>query len=432
MNYTEARVYLDEVSKYGSVLGLESMKELLGRLGDPQDSLKFIHISGTNGKGSVLAYLSTILSGAGYRTGRYISPTLFSYRERIQVDEVYIEKDSLARHVTAIAEAAEDMKANHLGSPTAFEIETALAFLYFKEKNCDIVTLETGMGGALDATNVIRTPVLEVIASISMDHMDFLGDTLEKIARQKAGIIKPHTKVASAAQQPEAARVIAETCEKNGCFCRTVDPAQITDICYGYETQTFSYKTWSNVKIRLAGSYQILNAALALEAVEALRELGYRLSDAQVYQGFLNTHWRGRFTLLQKEPAVIIDGAHNQGAAQELRRSLELYFPGKKLYYIMGMFKDKDYNKVIELTAPVAEHIITVETPNNPRALPAYALKEAVSKVNPSVEAAGSIAEAVKKALEQAGKEDALIIFGSLSFLGEAEKVVQSGGNNHG
>ena len=157
MNYKEARVYLDEVSKYGSVLGLESMRELLRRLGDPQNELKFIHISGTNGKGSVLAYLSTILSGAGYRTGRYISPTLFSYRERIQVDGEYIEKESLACHVTAIAAAAEDMQKAGLPSPTVFEIETALAFLYFKEKRCDIVTLEVGCGGLLDATNVITT-----------------------------------------------------------------------------------------------------------------------------------------------------------------------------------------------------------------------------------------------------------------------------------
>ena len=160
MNYAEARVYLDEVSKYGSVLGLESMRELLHRLGDPQNDLKFIHISGTNGKGSVLAYLSTILTGAGYRTGRYISPTLFSYRERIQVDEAYIEKEALARHVTAIAAAAESMKADGLAGPTVFEIETALAFLYFREQGCDIVTLETGMGGLTDATNVITTTVL--------------------------------------------------------------------------------------------------------------------------------------------------------------------------------------------------------------------------------------------------------------------------------
>lgn len=428
MNYTEARVYLDEISKYGSVLGLESMKELLDRLGNPQDDLKFIHISGTNGKGSVLAYLSTVLSGAGYRTGRYISPTLFSYRERIQVDQEYIEKDALARHVTKIAAAVEDMKTAGLAGPTAFEIETALAFLYFKEKRCDIVTLETGLGGLLDATNVIRTPVIEVIASISMDHMDCLGDTLEKIAQQKAGIIKPNTLVVSAAQQPEAAKVIADTCKEKNCSLRTVDPTQLRDIHYGYDLQSFSYKAWVNVQIRLAGSYQIQNAALALEAVEALREVGYQLSDEQVRAGMLNTVWRGRFTLLRRDPVVIIDGAHNPGAAQELKQSLELYFPGKKLHYIMGMFKDKDFQTVIELTAPLAEDIITVETPHNPRALSAEALKEAVEAVNPQTKAAESIAQAVKMSLERAGKEDVIIIFGSLSFLGEAEKAVLNGG----
>lgn len=432
MNYTEARVYLDEVSKYGSVLGLENMRELLGRLGNPQDDLKFIHISGTNGKGSVLAYLSTILSGGGYRTGRYISPTLFSYRERIQVDEQKIEKESLAHHVTAIAKAIEEMKAENAGNPTAFEVETALAFLYFKEKDCDIVVLETGLGGALDATNIIKTTVMEVIAPISMDHMEFLGDTLEKIAMQKAGIIKPHTAVVSASQEPDAKKVLDHVCKENQCSIYMVDPAQITDVLYDVEEQQFSYKNWKNVKITLAGSYQILNAALALEGVEELRRLGYHLTDEQVRQGLYRAVWRGRFTLLSKNPAVIIDGAHNPGAAKELKHSLDLYFKGKDLYYIFGVFQDKDYQEVIRLTAPLAKHIVTVQTPGNPRALPADELKEAVQAVNPSVEAGQSIQEAVKKSLQLAKNEDAIIIFGSLSFLGEAEKAVKGEEKNHG
>ncbi len=424
MNYKEARVYLDEVSKYGSVLGLESMRELLHRLGDPQNELKFIHISGTNGKGSVLAYLSTILSGAGYRTGRYISPTLFSYRERIQVDGEYIEKESLACHVTAIAAAAEDMQKAGLPSPTVFEIETALAFLYFKEKRCDIVTLEVGCGGLLDATNVITTTLMEVIASISMDHTDLLGDTLAKIAAQKAGIIKPDTMVVSAQQKSEAAQVIEDTCKEQHCTLQMVDESKISNVHYGAEGQTFSYKTWENVAISLAGSYQIKNAALALEGVEALRKLGYALSDQQVREGLLHTAWRGRFTTLRRDPTVIIDGAHNPAAALELKESLERYFPGKTLYFVMGMFKDKDYAQVIDLTAPLARHIITVETPGNPRAMPARELAEAVGKVNPSVEWADSVAHGVEKALAMAGKEDAVIVFGSLSFLGEAVDAV--------
>ena len=432
MNYTEARLYLDESSKYGSVLGLENMRELLKRLGNPQDALRFIHIAGTNGKGSVLAYLSTILSGAGYRTGQYSSPTLFAYRERIQVDGVYIEKEALARLVTRIAAAVEQMHAEGAGTPTEFEIETALAFLYFREKRCDIVVLETGLGGAQDATNIIRTPVLEVITSISMDHMAQLGDTLEQIARQKAGIIKPHTLVACAAQPPEATRVIEEVCAANHSPCRMVDEAQLSDICYGYKAQTFSYRNWKQVRIRLAGSYQISNAALALEAVESLREAGFRLSDEQVLQGLFNTCWRGRFTLLREHPAVIMDGAHNPGAARELRRSLETYFSGKKLYYIFGMFRDKDYQTVIEVTAPLAEHIITVQTPGSARALPAEELKQAVERVNPSVEAAASIQQAVEKSLRLAGSADVIVIFGSLSFLAEAEKAVQNGGSSCG
>ena len=415
---------MDEVSKYGSVLGLESMRELLRRLGDPQNELKFIHISGTNGKGSVLAYLSTILSGAGYRTGRYISPTLFSYRERIQVDGEYIEKESLARHVTAIAAAAEEMQKAGLPSPTAFEMETALAFLYFKEKRCDIVTLEVGCGGLLDATNIITTTVMEVIASISMDHTDLLGDTLDKIAAQKAGIIKPDTLVVSAQQKSEAAQVIEDTCKEQHCTLQMVDESKISNVHYGAEGQTFSYKTWENVAISLAGSYQIKNAALALEGVEALRKLGYALSDQQVREGLLHTAWRGRFTTLRRDPTVIIDGAHNPAAARELKDSLERYFPGKTLYYVMGMFKDKDYAQVIDLTAPLARHIITVETPGNPRALPARELAEAVARVNPSVEWADSVAHGVERALAMAGKEDAVIVFGSLSFLGEAADAV--------
>lgn len=424
MNYEEAREYLDQVSKGGSVLGLDNMRELLKRLENPQDSLKFVHISGTNGKGSVLAYVSTVFKEAGYRTGRYISPTLFSYREKIQVNESFIGREDLARLTEEVKKAAEEMQNSGKGFPTIFEIETALAFLYFAEQKCDIVILETGLGGALDATNVITTSVMEVITSISMDHMEFLGDTLGKIALQKAGIIKPHTSVVSAVQDMEAMEVIRDVCRKKECVFDTVDQEQIKDISYGYEGQSFSYKDWKNIKISLMGSYQIKNAALALEAIEALRKLGYELNDKAVYQGMKTAVWKGRFTVISKEPFIIMDGAHNQAAAEELVRSLKLYYPGKKFYYIFGMFRDKDYHQVIRLTAPLAEHIVTVETPENPRALPAEELKKAVAEVNPSVEAAGSLRMAVNQVMEQIDKDAVIVIFGSLSFLGEAELAV--------
>lgn len=424
MNYEEAREYLDQVSKGGSVLGLDNMRELLKRLGNPQDSLKFVHISGTNGKGSVLAYLSTVFKEAGYRTGRYISPTLFSYREKIQVNEKFIGREDLSRLTEKVKAAAEEMQNCAAGDPTIFEIETALAFLYFVEQKCDIVILETGLGGALDATNVITTPVMEIIASISMDHMEFLGDTLGKIAYQKAGIIKPDTSVVSAMQQPEAMDVICNVCRERDCTFQTVDPEQIKDISYGYEGQSFSYKNWENIKISLMGSYQIKNAALALEAINALRKLGYDLKDRAVYQGMKKAIWKGRFTLISKDPVILMDGAHNPAAAEELVCSLKLYYAGKKFYYIFGMFRDKDYAQVIRLTAPMAEHIITVQTPGNPRALPAAELKEAVAEVNPSVEAAESLRMAVNQVMERIDSDSVVVIFGSLSFLGEAEMAV--------
>lgn len=424
MNYQEARLYLDELSKYGSVLGLESMRELLKRLGDPQKDLRFVHIAGTNGKGSVLAYLSTVLTQAGYRTGRYLSPHLCSVRERFQVDGQMISRENFVRHLTAVAEAAEEMADADVGRPTYFEVGTAVAMLHFRETNCDIVVLETGLGGSLDATNVVETSVLEIITSISRDHMEVLGDTLEKIAGEKAGIIKPHTMVVSARQEPEAARVLEEVCRARQCTLDTVDLDQVIPLSRGLEEQCFTYKGWEQVRIGLTGTYQLKNAALALESVLELRKLGFAISDQQVYEGMRRTVWRGRFTPIAREPAVILDGAHNEGGARELRDSLQLYFGGKKLYYIFGILKDKAYEKVIDLTAPLASRIITVETPDNPRAMPAQELKAAVAAVNPAVEAAGSLREAVHRAYGLAGRDDVIVIFGSLSFLSDVEQCV--------
>ena len=249
MDYREARVYLADAAKYGSVLGLENMGELLRRLGNPQDDLKFIHISGTNGKGSVLAYLSTVLKEAGYRVGRYISPTLFSYRERIQVNEEYIEKEPLARLTGRIAEAAAGMVQEGRAHPTVFEIETALGFLYFREKACDIVVLETGLGGLEDATNVVKTTLLEVITPISMDHIGILGDTLREIAEKKAGIIKSDTVVVTAEQEPEAMEVIRRRAKEKECRLFMEEKARLSDIRYGYEKQYFSYGGYENLEI---------------------------------------------------------------------------------------------------------------------------------------------------------------------------------------
>ena len=426
MNYEEARVYLDSVAKYGSVLGLENMRELLLRLGDPQKELKFIHISGTNGKGSVLAYLSTILKEAGYRVGRYISPTLFSYRERIQVNEDYINKESLAKHTEKIKEAIEGMLADGKPHPTQFEIETVLSFLYFLEQKCDVVVLETGLGGAEDATNIITTSILEVIVSISMDHMQFLGDTLEKIAIQKAGIIKKHTSVVSVLQEPEAMKVIEERVKEQECILSVADFRQADHIVYGLNRQGFSYGGYEDLEISLAGSYQIKNAVTAVEAVKALQRLGWVITEAALRNGLKNTRWRGRFTPICERPLMIMDGAHNPDGARMLKESIEQYFKGRRILYLCGVFRDKEYEKVIQTVAPYSEHMIAIATPGNPRALPAEELAAAAGKYIANVWPEPTIASAVKRAFHMADREDDVILaFGSLSFLGELERTVK-------
>ena len=406
MNYEEARVYLEEASKSGKSPGqFEVYPYFRNQRKGFRAGLSFYH---TDGGG--------IPGGTVY----------FPYFVFLQRADTGKRRADRKRSPGETCDSSiKDMEEHHLTNPTPFEIETALSFLYFQEKKCDLVVLETGLGGALDATNIIKTPVMEVITPISMDHMAFLGDTLEEIAAQKAGIIKPYTKVVSGPQEDGARKVLEERAKEQGASLEFLDMEEVKDIHYGYEKQSFTWRDFDQVEISLAGSYQILNAALALQSVTMLQELGYSVSRENIYEGFRKTHWRGRFTLISKEPVVIMDGAHNPGAARELEHSLKLYFPHRHIRYIFGIFQDKDYKQVIQITAPLADHIITVQTPDNPRALPAEELKEAVACVNPFVEAAKSIEQAVEKTLEEAKPEDVVIIFGSLSFLGEAERNVK-------
>lgn len=426
MDYREAREYLAEVGKTGSVFGLENLTELLKRLGNPQDQLKFVHISGTNGKGSVLAYLSTILKEAGYRVGRYISPTLFSYRERIQVNEEYISREALTELVEQIKTEITAMEAEGMNCPTVFEVETAMAFLYFLQKKCDIVVLETGLGGDTDATNVVKTTVLEVLVSISLDHMGYLGNTLAEIAGHKAGIIKPGTVVVSTLQEPEAMEVIRKRSAEQNAELRVADYRQSRDVCYGIGSQSFSYGGYQDVEIHLSGSYQIKNAVVALESVKALRSIGFAISDEQMRDGFAKTVWNGRFTVVNEKPLFIIDGAHNRAGAEELRKSIESCLPGRRIFAICGIFGDKEYEEILQKTAPYIERMITIETPDNPRALPAEKLAQAARKYIADVHPAQSIRQAVEESFASATEEeDVILAYGSLSFLGEIRKEVE-------
>lgn len=427
MTYKEARVYLDGVSKYGSVLGLDTVRGLLYELGDPQKELRFIHVAGTNGKGSVLAFISTILSEAGIRTGRYISPTVVSYLERIQIDGKWIPEAEFAELVEEIQKAIVRMEAKGLHGPTVFEIETAIAFLYFRKMQCGIVVLETGLGGKEDATNIVEHTLAAVFTPISRDHMGFLGETPEEIAEQKAGIIKPGCIVISAPQEPGAKMVLKERAAEQGCEIRFAEPEGAAVTQEDYRGQTFSYGGMRNLNIRMAGTYQIINAVTAWEAVRALGEAaGMQIPEGAVRRGFEKARWPGRFTCLRESPVFLVDGAHNAAGARWLRNSVERYFQGRRLLFIMGVFRDKEYERIAQIMAPLAERIYTVDLPDATRTLPAEELKKAAEPYcSGRVLAMGDIGRAVEEAMKDAGEEDVILAFGSLSYLGRVMEIVR-------
>lgn len=424
MKEREVVEYIEQISGLGIVPGLGSIRELCERLGNPQQSLRFVHVAGTNGKGSVSAYIGAALKSGGYRVGRYISPVIFEYREKIQVNDRYITREALGRLAEQVRQACDGMTAEGWPQPTAFEVETAMAFLYFREKSCDIVVLETGMGGLLDATNIIDSTVLAVITSVSMDHMRFLGNSLEEIAAQKAGILKKGVPAVSAKQQPEAEKVIAERAAELHCPLTVAEPAGITHVRYGLEKQRFSYGGLAGLEIPLAGKYQVENGALAVEALRILGEQGFPLTEQKLRQGLMQTVWDGRFTVAGRRPFFIIDGAHNEDGAKRLAESLEFYFTNRRIIYIMGVLKDKEYGKMIALTHALADQIITVAPPDNPRALPAYELAREAAKFHSDVTAVDSPEEAVEMAGLLAGKEDVIVAFGTLSFAGRLMRIV--------
>ena len=428
MKYEDAVAYIEECNSLGSVPGLTSIDSLTKALGRPQDSLKFIHVAGTNGKGSVSAFIATALREAKLKVGRYVSPTIFTYRERFLINDRMISKRELGELMEILKNACDMLTAEGNPHPTSFEIETALAFLYFKKRECDIVVLETGMGGALDATNIIGAPLLCILTSISMDHMQFLGDTIEAITLQKCGIIKEGTTVVSTKQDKSAADVIENFCKRKNAELLVADCSKASKVRAVLSKQSFSY---NNIKyeIPLLGSYQIENAVLAITALKWLSQNGYAmLTDGVIQKGLLGTVWKGRFSVIGKKPYFIADGAHNVAAAEKLAETIRFYFTNRRIVYIMGMFRDKEYEKVIRITAPLASQIITVAAPGNPRALPALELAEAVRKVNSNVTNADSLEEAIEMSYLFADKDSVIIAFGSLAFLGKLMTIVEENG----
>ncbi|MDD3222085.1 MAG: bifunctional folylpolyglutamate synthase/dihydrofolate synthase [Clostridia bacterium] len=422
MTYEETMTWIEQAGKTGSILGLERMEELLERMNHPERALKIIHVAGTNGKGSVCTMISSILETAGCKVGRYISPTLYDYRERIQINGKYIEKEALSEGMTMLRAICEDMARDGLERPTIFEIETALGFWYFKKNQCDYVVLETGMGGRLDSTNVIEHPVLTVITSISMDHMVQLGNTLEAIAGEKAGILKAGAPAVIYPQDERAMAVIEKVCREKNISMTTADWNQINirerclfdnnSILEGQ--QIFDYKQYKNLKIHLNGLYQVKNACTAIEAIEVLN-LNIPMEDV-ISEGLSKARWPGRFECLSKNPLIIIDGAHNPEGAESLCESVEAYFPEKERILMMGVFGDKDYISILKKVSALSDTLISF-TPENARGLDSALLKEAAASFFARAIDGQTAREALELAKVLADKDKIIIIFGSLSTI---------------
>lgn len=419
MNYKEAMIYIDKKNESGSVLGLESIKELLLRLSNPQDKINVIHIAGTNGKGSILAFIESILVNAGYTVGRYISPTIFTYLERFQINDKYMSEEDFSKYLDIVKDKVIEMENDGFSSPTAFEIETAVSFIYFLDKKVDFVLLETGMGGRLDGTNVVARPICEVMASISMDHMQFLGDTIDKIAYEKAGIIMPDTICVSYPNGAQSLSVIENECRKNKATLITVNKDDALIKSQTIDFTKFSYKGM-DLTIKLLGKHQVLNSITAIEVCNVLRDKGYDVLDAHIVNGLCNTTWPGRFEIIGHNPIVIRDGAHNENAAYCLADTIQNHFTNKPIIYIIGMLRDKEYEKVLEITGTFAKTIYTI-TPPGIRGLESHILAKVAREYCDNVIDRGytDIKDVLSEATDMAGREGVVIVFGSLSYIGQ-------------
>lgn len=431
MTYQEALDYLQSAPRFGAPPALGRERVLLAKLGNPQERLRFIHVAGTNGKGSTCAAVASVLRQAGYKTGLFTSPYLEDYRERIQIDGGMIPRERLLEGVERLRPIADAMP--QAERPRAFELVTALAMDYFARERCDAVVLEVGLGGRFDATNAIGRPLVSVITAVSFDHMAILGDTLEQIAAEKCGIIKPGGLVVSApGQDRRALGVILRSCAERDAtlLLPSLSSAEILE--EGIEGTRLRLRGME-LRIPLAGRHQVANFATALETLLALRDhCGFTVADADIAAGFAAVRFPARLELLCRRPLVLLDGAHNEAGAAALRRAVQQYLPGRRLVLLLGMLRDKEHRKVISLLAPLAEDFVAV-APDSPRALPAAqaAAEAAACRPREGIFAYEDRAEALRFALSRAGEEGAVLICGSLYLTGEMRAAVRAlcGGN---
>lgn len=422
MTIDETLAYIHGTNRAFCKPGLARVSALLSSLGDPQKKLKYVHVAGTNGKGSTSSMLARILEEAGYRVGLYTSPYILRFHERIRVAGECISDEALIRlteRIRAVADAMEDR-------PTEFEIITAIAFSYFLEERCDIVVLEVGLGGRFDATNVIDAPEVSVITGIALDHVALLGDTVEQIAFEKAGILKPTCPVVWGGTDAAARRVILDIAKERGCAFYESDLSKA--ICHesGIFGSVFDYRSFHNVKISLSGTYQMQNAATVIETVEVLKKQGYEIREEAMRRGLSTTVWQARFEVLSKDPLVIFDGAHNPEGIGVAVESVKKYFPSGRVLILSGVLADKDYVSVATSLASIGRRAYTI-TPDNPRALDGKDYAALLSSLGCEATPCASIEEGVMRAMaDGATSHLPLLCLGSLYTYREVREAVES------
>lgn len=422
MNYKEAISKINSLLLFGSRPGLDRILELLSAMGNPQDKLRYVHIAGTNGKGSTSKMISAALTASGYKTGLFISPYIIEFRERMQIDGKMISENELVRCVEETFPLIEDLKSKGT-IITEFEYINAIAFKWYAENGCDIVVLETGLGGTLDCTNVVKNTLVSVITSISYDHTAILGDTIEEIASQKSGIIKEKSNTVYHRQGGIADTVIANTAKKMHNRLFYADNLSLTITEQNIEHTKFLYSD-TEITTHLIGEHQIKNSKLALNALEVLREYcGFNISNQNIVEGFKKAKMPARLELICKEPIVIIDGAHNPNGMEALGTAIKQYLAGKKIICIMGMLKDKDSNSSLEYLDGLIDTVITLE-PDNPRKQSKEDLAEKAVKFFDIVYPMEGFTQAIEKALDMAGEDGVVLICGSLYLASQLRPLI--------
>ena len=419
MTVNEAIEYIHSNFWKGSVPGLGRTQELVRRIGNPEKKLKFVHIAGTNGKGSTAAMTASILRKAGYRTGLYTSPYIYRFHERMQVDGEQISDEDLVEITEFVKPHAQAMAE----PPTEFELVTAIAFEYFVRKKCDIVVLEVGLGGSWDSTNVIEVPEVAVITNIGLDHTEVLGDTVEKIAETKSGIFKEGGHAGVYRSTPSVEAVYERICAERNVSLKKADFDNLTLHSHGLEGQTFDCGSRKNLFLPLLGDHQLHNASVVLSVVDTLIDIGWKITEQNIYDGMRDTSWPGRFDIVGRDPLFIIDGGHNPQCIEALVKNIQDYLTDRRVLALTGVLADKDYGDMYKPVMPLVEQFVCI-TPPNPRRLIAQELAEHLQHAGAKATACETVEDGVRTAMALAGKDGVVLCFGSLYTIGDIKNAL--------